>query len=201
MNIEDFKIYLPKYLSPESTKDLINSIKEFPKNNGYYSDFGIEDSIIYQGDGLIDLPVVSYDKTGIPAIKKVPCIIISNTCDSDLSNIRFFSSQLTYAPILNLRKYIKHIKDHSTKTPESIDGHIESIKNQQITQILYLPQKGTMEESIVFLDRINNYPNKLIARDLVPKQRLFTLNNYGYYLFLFKLSIHFTRMYDKIDRA
>jgi hypothetical protein len=30
---------------------------------------------------------------------------------------------------------------------------------------------------------------------------LFTLSNFGFYLYLLKLSIHFTRIQEKIDRS
>lgn len=69
-------------------------------------------------------------------------------------------------------------------------------------QIFFLPKVfGKLEESIVFLDRINNCSNKTVSRVNIDNQRIFTLNDYGEYLFLLKLSIHFTRMKDKVDRG
>ena len=32
INIEDIKIYLPKYLSAESNKELFDGLKDFPEN-------------------------------------------------------------------------------------------------------------------------------------------------------------------------
>ncbi len=40
-----------------------------------------------------------------PDIKPVPGMILSNTCDIDLTNVRNFPSQVVYAPIINLAKY------------------------------------------------------------------------------------------------
>ena len=82
-----------------------------------------------------------------------------------------------------------------------ITDHINAIKKQEITQIFYLPKfDGKLEESIVFLDRVNNMPNTLIERDKISSNRIFTLSDYGAYLFLLKLSIHFTRVQDKVER-
>jgi hypothetical protein len=60
--------------------------------------------------------------------------------------------------------------------------------------------EGKLDDSIVFFDRVCNFPNKLIVRQNLKSRRLFTLSDYGAYLFLFKLSIHFTRIQDKVDR-
>ena len=57
-----------------------------------------------------------------------------------------------------------------------------------------------LEESIVFLDRIVNYPTSSLKLEDLKMNRIFTLGNYGFYLFLLKLSIHYTRIADKIDR-
>ena len=43
-------------------------------------------------------------------------------------------------------------------------------------------------------------PNTLIERDKINYNRIFTLSDYGAYLFLLKLSIHFTRVQDKVER-
>jgi len=59
---------------------------------------------------------------------------------------------------------------------------------------------GLQEESIVFLDRINNISNKVIKSEELQTRRIFTLSDYGFYLFLLKISIHFSRIQEKVDR-
>lgn len=58
MNLNDISLYLPKYLSVESTKELLKELDSFPDNidKRFYSN--LEDEIIYQGDGIKDLLVV-----------------------------------------------------------------------------------------------------------------------------------------------
>jgi hypothetical protein len=200
MNLDEIKIYLPKFLSAESDRELFNGLKDFPDNidERFYTTYLHDNKIIYQGDGLDNLLVVNLPKS---EIKPVPGIILSNTCDIDLQNERNFPSQIVYAPIFSLEKYRQTLLNNSKKTKEQIIDHINSIKKQEITQIFYLPKfDGKLEESIVFLDRVNNMPNTLIERDKISSNRIFTLSDYGAYLFLLKLSIHFTRVQDKVER-
>ncbi|MCK9450846.1 MAG: hypothetical protein M0Q90_04085 [Bacteroidales bacterium] len=200
MKLEDFKLYLPKYLSAESDKELFDSLKDFPNNidSRFYTNHLIDTDVIYQGDGLIDMLFVNLPN---PTIKPVPSMILSNTCDIDLVNIRNFPSQVVYAPLFNLTKYQEALYKNSEKLKEQIDSHIQSIKNQEVTQIFFLPKAaGKVDDSIVFFDRVCNFPNKLISRENLKERRLFTLSDYGSYLFLLKLSIHFTRIQDKVER-
>jgi hypothetical protein len=200
MNIDDFKIYLPKFLSAESDRDLFKGLKDFPENmdDRLYTSYLKDSKLIYQGDGINDLLVVNLPQS---EIKPAPGIIFSNTCDLDLENQRNFPSQIVYAPIFNLEKYQLSLINKSKKTKEQIIDHISAIKKQEITQIFYLPKlDGKLDDSIVFLDRVNNMPNKLVDRDNVPLKRIFTLSDYGAYLFILKLSIHFTRIQDKVER-
>jgi len=200
MNLDEFKLYLPKFLSAESDKELFDSLKGFPENidTRIYTNYLSDSEIIYQGDGIKDMLYVSLPN---PATKPTPSMILSNTCDIDLTNIRNFPSQIVYAPIINLRKYKDALIKKSQKTEKQIDAHIQSVKKQKITQIFYLPSiKDKIEESIVFFDRVCNFPNKMISRENLKNRRLFTLSDYGAYLFLLKLSIHFTRIQDKIER-
>ncbi|MDK2837368.1 MAG: hypothetical protein PWQ53_507 [Bacteroidota bacterium] len=200
MNLDDIKIYLPKFLSADSERELFNGLKDFPENidERLYTTYLIDSKIIYQGDGLNNLLVINLPQSDI---KVAPGIILSNTCDIDLQNHRNFPSQIVYAPIFNLEKYKEALLKNSKKTEQQIDDHIKAIKKQEITQIFYLPRfQGKLDESIVFLDRVNNMPNNSIDREKVPNNRIFTLSDYGAYLFLLKISVHFTRIRDNVER-
>lgn len=198
IDIENIKQYLPKYLSAESYKELIGEVKAFPGNidSRFYTDY-LKDKIIYQGDGLKSLPTINFNTM---TRKDCISIILSNTCDMDPENKRMFGSQIVYAPIIELNKY-KSVLEQAHLLPEKIEDHIKAIKSQELTQILYLPQYGeVLKESIVFLDRIFNVDNTFINRENLNETRVFSLSDYGNYVFLLKISIHFTRMQDKVDR-
>lgn len=74
-------------------------------------------------------------------------------------------------------------------------------KQQKITQIIFLPANSQMEDSIVFLDKIYHVDNRFINRDTLEDQRLFSLSDYGFYMLIFKLSIHFSRIQEKVNRG
>lgn len=198
--IDDTRLYFPKYLTPESEKELLEELKSFPDNidKRFYTNALIHDKSIFQGDGLEGFIVVNLPN---PQISKAPCMVLSNTCDISTDNERPFPSAICYAPIFNLDKYKMGLLKRGVKSATSIDEHIKTIKKQRVTQIFYLPTGSNLQnESIVFLDRANNCSNHAVSREEVPKKRLFTLSNYGAWLFLLKLSVHFTRMADKVDR-
>lgn len=200
MNQEDIKLYLPKYLSAESKNALIDALKEFPSttNDRFYTSKLSQASHIFQGDGLKDLIIVNLPDT---ANKKVRAIVLSNTCDIAPENDRlFFPARIIYSPLIELQKYQTFLLNKGI-TEEKLKGHIHSIKSQSITQIFYLPGiDGILEESIVFFDRVLNVDVNYLSIKELNERRIFTLGNYGHYLLLFKLSFHFCRFQDQVDR-
>jgi hypothetical protein len=199
MNLDDVGLYLPKYLTASEEKELLDDLRKFPNDieNKMYSDFGKETEL-YQGDGVSGFLIVNLPDN---QVRPGNAIIISNSCDIYEKNERIFPSHICYAPIFNLEKYIQALQKNEIYSPDKITTHIDDIRKQRITQIFYLPDTGnSIGDSIVFLDRINNCPNKLIGRDELKKVRLFSLSTVGFYVFLIKLSIHFTRVRENINR-
>ncbi len=197
---DDVKNFLPKHLSEEDTKKMFDELKGFPTNldERFYTSYLDNQDIVYQGDGLKDLTVINLPNQ---QFYKTPCVIFSNTCDTDEGNDRLFSSNLVYAPIFCLKNYKEKILSEGLKDEKSLKNHIEDIKKQRITQILYLPKgKKLPEDCIVFLDRLLHCDNKSVPRKDISKQKIFILSDYGFYLFLLKVSIHFTRIQEKVDR-
>ena len=65
---------------------------------------------------------------------------------------------------------------------------------------MFLPKNKNIEDSIIFLDRILHIDCRSVNRDTLKEQRLFSLSDYGFYLLIFKLSVHFSRIQEKVDR-
>ena len=185
---DELKKYLPKYLSEENYKTLLAELKSFPYNiDGRMYTSMLDKNVIFQGDGLKKMPII--DLANIErGVKKVSCLILSNTCDMDLSNSRMFPASIMYAPIINLTTYISVLQK-------------QGINSNKITQIIFLPANSQMEDSIVFLDKIYHVDNRFINRDTLEDQRLFSLSDYGFYMLIFKLSIHFSRIQEKVNRG
>jgi hypothetical protein len=96
---------------------------------------------------------------------------------------------------------IKSHVDTGKRSIQAINSHVSDIRKQYISHIFYLPKGGNLEnDSMIFFDRINNYPSDSIEGQELPDRRIFTLSDYGFYLFLFKLSVHFTRIRDGVSR-
>lgn len=71
---------------------------------------------------------------------------------------------------------------------------------QITTELFYLPRGSNLDDDYVaLLDDIHTAPFPQFQRQK-DKQKLFTLSQVGFYLFLFKLSIHFCRFHENIDR-
>lgn len=203
--IEEVEKYLPQYLSAASTASLMGELKQFPDNidKRFYTSKLKNDPSIYQGDGLHNLLCVN-----LPSLDAKPLLgmIFSNTCDVAGDNRRLFDARLVYAPIFVLDKYrealIQRYVESNLKSLESITAHIQDIKKQNISQIFYLPKGGGLEnDSIVFLDRISNLPSSYFDEKQVQYNRAFSLSDYGFYIFLFKLSVHFTRVRENVQRG
>ena len=199
MSDEEIKKYLPQYLSAESYDLLLMELKNFPTNidSRFYTSY-ICTNIIYQGDGLDNMPIVNISNPDLGK-KEIPCIVLSNTCDISPDNSRYFSSAIMYAPIISLEKYINTVIKKGISS-DKIQNHLDQIKKQRFTQILYLPESANFPESIVFLDRIFNVDSKCLEENKIKERRIFSLSNYGFYMFLFKLSVHFSRIQEKVDR-
>lgn len=200
MKVEDIQKYLPKYLSQDSQKDLFDDIRKFVSEDNSYRLFTSlleSESSIFQGDGLGTLKYYSFEQE---SLKDGPGIVLSNTCDISLENERYFPSQIMYSPIINLDKYVALLEKNGVGE-QKLRAHIKAIKSQEITQIFYIPTiDGKFNESIVFLDRISNRRNSKELSEELLKDRIFTLSNFGFYLFLLKMSIHFTRIREGVDR-
>ncbi len=200
MTFDDIKIYLPKFLSSESESVLFEGLKDFPNNldSRLYTIALKHSENIFQGDGIKDMLIVNLPDENIVKTKSM---ILSNSCDVSPTNERNFESQIVYAPLFNLKKYHELLKRQSSRSTEQINTHIETIRKQKITQIFYLPKiDNVIEDSIVFLDRINSCSLSFMNSKNISEERIFTLSDYGSYLFVYKLSIHFSRIKDKVDR-
>lgn len=78
--LEDFKQYLPKYLSAAATENLLAELKQFPGNidQRIYTSRLQGEPTVFQGDGLAALPI-----TNLPdeRVGKAKVMVLSNTCD------------------------------------------------------------------------------------------------------------------------
>ena len=200
MSIQDIQAYLPKYLLEENYRDLLRELDSFPDNidQRMYTT-SLPDNVIFQGDGYESLPFVNLMKIE-EGCKYRSGIVLSNTCDMAPENRRLYSSSIIYAPIMNLQKYVENLQNNHIRE-DVIKNHIKNIRKQSVTSMLFLPSNSKMPDSIVFLNRVMSVDNSYISREELKSKRLFSLSDYGFYMLLFKLSVHFSRIQEKVNRG
>ena len=199
MKLEDIEKYLPKYLSPEKQKELYEQLKEFPENVSkiYGSDFTFDIGIL-QSDIIKDIPFYN-----LPDInnKNTKVMVVSNSCDIDPENNRPLPPKVSYIPLISLDKFIQLLKSKDIGD-ERIRGIEESIKKQKTTNMFYLPKGALLEEdSIALFENVLSINRDYFFEEALKRDsKIATLGNYGFYMFLLKLSIHFTRIQEAVDR-
>jgi hypothetical protein len=197
---EDIKLYLPQYLSDDEQKRLREELAKFPMDGTketIYTNALKNADYLLQGDGIDSMPFISFPDL---KLKEVPALLLSNTCDMSVDNKRMNHSRIMYAPILNFDTYEKSLRKNFPN--DRVDNHLKDIREQHVSQILFLPKGGNLAyDGIVFFDRAISLPQSEDVVNGMCERKLFTFSNFGFYLFLLKLSIHFTRIQEKIDRS
>lgn len=192
LRADTLQTQIPYYLTQEAKENLVKALNNFPKIT-YYTSLYPNDAL--QGDGWTSLGIVSFEKGERDFIKG---IILSNSCDIDLTNKRDLPAKLIFAPIIKLTNYIKLLE--KADVPKSnIATKIQAIRTQHVTTLFYLPKEACLDaEYIALLDDIHTIP--LSTFNSKDQKKLFTLSQVGFYLFIFKLSVHFCRFHENIDR-
>ena len=197
---EEIKKYLPQYLSEIELNNLRKELENFPtdgtKDTVYTIALANADYLL-QGDGVANLDYINFPDV---VIKPIDVILLSNTCDMSIENKRMNPCRIMYAPILKFDIYARKLRESFPS--QSVDNHLRDIKAQQISQAMFLPKGGKMDyDGIVFFDRAISIPLSEETMQSMCDNKLFTLSNFGLYLLLLKLSIHFTRIQERIDRT
>ena len=197
---DDIQNYLPKYLSRQGTINLFRDLIDFTESQkckNFYSEK--EFSYILQGDGIGSLLMINFPSS---EVQQQFGMILSNTCDIDREHSRKLPPRLNYCPIIKLSKLIRILKSNNPDEEDKVDEYVSDIKKQKITQFFYLPKNGKIEEeSIALLDRINNCSLEHYPLSDLLAQRHFSLSDFGFYFFIFKLSIHLMRIREEVQRS
>ena len=191
---EEARLYLPKYLTPEDHRQLFQELKGFPEDFNYYLRNSALTDELLQGDGWRSLKVVNFE-----TLEKKACsgMVLSNTCDVDSSNARHLPPKVVFCPIMSISKVFKTLRDNGL-SEERTDDLLRDIRGQRVSSLFYLPSNPSIEESVAFLGDVHSHPLK----DFLQHERkpLFTLSQSAFYLFVLKISIHFSRFQEDVRR-
>lgn len=194
--LEASSIHFPPYLTPGDRHQLFDELRQFPKSFDYY--WHASESGILQGDGLRGFSYIFYSAPGEVGQKSVSGIVVSNSCDIAPENDPAGDQNVLFAPIATMGAYLERYRAMG-KTDPQVESFADTIRKQKVTTLFYLPSYGDrLSESIVPLDDIRPEPLSYFYEN--RGDRIFSLSQYGFWMFLIKLSIHFTRMQEGIRR-
>ncbi len=190
---------IPYYLTAApAQKVLLDELKKLIEGaeNGYFIPTGNDGytAEMLQGDGWRGFQVFSF-KSG--SVSPARGIVLSNSCDVSRDNARVVPPRVIFAPIVKLSKVVERFKAHGLDETR-IASRLTDIKAQRITNIFYLPMDGVLDEDhVALLDDVHSMPVEIHHQNA---EKLFTLSMAGFYLFVFKLSVHFCRLHENVER-
>lgn len=191
---DSLKEQIPYYLTQGQKEGLLKALKDFPIITNYYLN-GYQDELL-QGDGWTRLQVRRFE-TGEGA--SILGIILSNTCDIAPENKRDLPANIIFAPLIPLSAYV-NLLDRTGIDLGRIRDKVASIKEQKVSSIFFLPAgSGLQEDHLALLDELYTMPARVFELE-EAKSKVFTLSLLGFYLFVFKLSVHFCRFQEQVTR-
>ncbi len=197
INIEDIERYLPQYLSQGGKEELFRGLNDFPNvYDRMYTDYLKKEHYLFQGDCIDNLNFIFYAGNSCIQAKGM---LLSNTCDLSLENERITPINMSYVPVIDLQKYSDMLLE-KTKDKNKVDSYMKNIREQRITHLFYLPGHGERQEAVAMLDHPCSFSDTSEVLKNISSRRIFTLSDLGFYLFLLKISIHFTRIRESVER-
>lgn len=193
----DIESYLPAYLSQDAKKDLKEALENFANTHSgsFYTSLPCVKDELLQGDVWSSIPAYDY---GDEKVRNTDVILLSNTCDMANEGSRLLPPNVTVAPVMKLEGYKKILlKQSKTKSEQDVEMHIDAIRDQKITHFFYLPDTGDGEK-VAHLNRAFTLPVALLKER--TGGNLATLNMLGFYVFIFKMSVHFCRLHEGVVR-
>lgn len=196
LDIEELERIFPAYLLDASKQRLLDCLSNKNANHDYFAQSWDGADAPLQGDGWSTFKLYDFE---LGEEREVSGIIFSNSCDIDAENNSMRPRNVVFAPFITLETYLRRLTEGAIPADRR-QNHIEAIKRQEKTEIFYVPATQSVPECIVMLDDIHSIPLKTFLDAGRPRKKLFRLNNFGFYMFLMKLAIHFTRFGEAIDR-
>ncbi len=204
----NFEKLLPSYLASAEKERLKKELIQFSYDSEgkeiRYNDFYLSSNPnnFFQSDLVREIRFPIWKDDDRVYIKKyTDAIILSNSCDISSSNKRNSNKKETiFAPLIDLSEYQIDLKKEGYNNSQ-IDTNIKNIRKQLVSNIFYLPSIDG-KEYVAFLDRIFAFPTlELIEYEKnINDNRVASLSNFGYYLFILKISYHLCRLPEEQDR-
>ena len=197
-SLEDaIRDYLPKYLSPHKSRELVSELSKFKLGSmNYYLRVPPTDNVL-QGDSWSGLAFFN-PRSGMSSNAKG--LVLSNSCDVNPENDHATKRNIVFTPLLSLEKYYKTLLQSHNHDEARVNDIVSGIRRQEQTRLFYLPAKGeVIPESIALLDNLSIHPLENFSVE--SNDLLCRLSDAGHYVFTIKLAIHFTRVFEGESRS
>lgn len=189
---------LPSYLTEQKKDRIKDGLRQFVDKelkHKHYTDFYLPNpsDFFLQGDLIKEIRFPIFDKSkGTYDKKYYDAIIISNACDIDFKQ-REIPKNVMLAMAIPFDEFKNDLAKRGIK---SFDDKLIQVKNQMFTNLFYLPSNSKHDGYIVPLDYIAQISIEELEslKSNISKNRISSLDHFGYYLFMFKLSFHFCRL-------
>lgn len=137
-----------------------------------------------QGDVFGELPFTYFDDDGEEKLIYRKSILLSNTCDASRRDFLIFAA-------------IQEFETNDNGAEQFSENTIKDIKLNRMSQFLYLPCTELQSEMVDF-GLINTFSRNAIIKMINTNtlKKKISLNEYGFYMLLSKLTIYFCRRQD-----
>lgn len=179
MTTDELVRYLPEHIKP-----LAEQLRQFPTGYEKWVYATAAPPETYQGDVFASVTIVSVDEDGDAILGTTAGMVISNTCDAQPGMADF----ILVAPVISLADY----RENSALEGENLENHISALRDNRISQLIFLPPRVGLADS--FADLGNICPiSSTYFHSRHAQARLVSLSQYGHYFLLIKLAYHLTR--------
>ncbi len=208
----------PSFLSDTEKERITQGLSQFGESVAstpkLYTDFfatGVSEHLL-QGDLLPSIRLPIWQSEPATFTKGYSnALLIANTCDVDVvGNPRNVPKEVGFVPLVPLADFTSALTREFRAQglpPATIKAKLQSLekelRGQQFTNIFYLPASPSgLPEHVALLDRPFWFPSSELVSvgPALLEHRLATLSQWGYYLFILKLSYHLCRLPEERDR-
>lgn len=194
-DLQNVDAFLAPYITRERRPGFLASLKDFPTLHAMFT--GLNDPEPLQGDCWAGVPVYNFE-TG--ERKPVKAVLLSNSCDVTAENERATPVNLCFAALISLTKYQESLLAAGFPA-DRVDNHLADVRAQKVSSLFYFPPSQFDDrELIAVMDLIHTVPASYFA-NRTDFHRIFSLSDVGFWLFVFKLSFHFCRLHEKVNRT
>jgi len=205
-SIDELDKLLPAELTDQKKGRLREGLVQFSNpyksQDKFYTDFYLSGSHDYflQGDLIREMRFPSFIReTGQYQKLYFDALILSNTCDVDESNSRTLRKKVVLAKLITVEMFIESMRELEIENAAEILTHV---KNQQYSNIIYFPPSKDNIEYLAYLDDLSIVEKEEInsLKEDISVNRIESLDYFGYYLLIFKLSYHLCRLPEETER-